>query len=218
MNISPLFRVPVGIHAYAGVAPGTSPRAGASNAFQSDFKARTHAANQPIRFSSGNVALANRAVQVALHLMRSNYPVATQLRAVRLLSLAYAVLRSNRQPASAASSSFANGHGASAFSNFAKSSSKARQANPGPSRTEKKSSAEESKRANTETVRAQSNTLADAFKVLGLPATASAAEAKKAYHKAALKHHPDKFGNAEKFKVLNNAYAQVKLHFENARQ
>ena len=45
------------------------------------------------------------------------------------------------------------------------------------------------------------------YDALGLSPDASAAEIKKAYRKAAIQHHPDKGGNAEKFKSINEAYA-----------
>ena len=50
----------------------------------------------------------------------------------------------------------------------------------------------------------------EAYKILGLPQTASSAEIKKAYRKLSLKTHPDKCkepGAQERFTTLNNAYA-----------
>ena len=44
------------------------------------------------------------------------------------------------------------------------------------------------------------------YNVLGVPKTASDQEIKKAYRKLALKHHPDKGGDPEKFKALSEAY------------
>ncbi|PSC75824.1 molecular chaperone [Micractinium conductrix] len=44
------------------------------------------------------------------------------------------------------------------------------------------------------------------YEVLGVEKTASDAEIKKAHRKAALKHHPDKGGDEEKFKEINEAY------------
>lgn len=45
----------------------------------------------------------------------------------------------------------------------------------------------------------------DYYKVLGVAETASDEEIKKAFRKAAMKHHPDKWGDSEKFKELNEA-------------
>ena len=45
------------------------------------------------------------------------------------------------------------------------------------------------------------------YDALGLSPDASAAEIKKAYRKAALQEHPDKGGDPEKFKKINEAYA-----------
>jgi DnaJ-class molecular chaperone len=44
------------------------------------------------------------------------------------------------------------------------------------------------------------------YKVLGVSESATADEIKKAYRKAALKHHPDKGGDEEKFKEISKAY------------
>ncbi|KAJ3681844.1 hypothetical protein LUZ60_014417 [Juncus effusus] len=44
------------------------------------------------------------------------------------------------------------------------------------------------------------------YEVLGVPKTASQDELKKAYKKAAIKNHPDKGGDPEKFKELAHAY------------
>lgn len=44
------------------------------------------------------------------------------------------------------------------------------------------------------------------YDILGVPKTATADEIKKAFRKAARKHHPDAGGSEEKFKELNEAY------------
>lgn len=46
----------------------------------------------------------------------------------------------------------------------------------------------------------------DYYKTLGIDKGASAEEIKSAFHKKAHKHHPDKGGNEEKFKEINEAY------------
>lgn len=44
------------------------------------------------------------------------------------------------------------------------------------------------------------------YKILGVPSDATADDIKKAYRKAALKHHPDKGGDEENFKEVSKAY------------
>eukprot|EP00894_Picocystis_sp_ML_P000110 jgi/Pico_ML_1/50627/g1806.t2 len=44
------------------------------------------------------------------------------------------------------------------------------------------------------------------YELLGLDKNASADEIKKAYRKQAIKHHPDKGGDPEKFKEIGQAY------------
>lgn len=51
----------------------------------------------------------------------------------------------------------------------------------------------------------------DAYEILGVSRSASADEIKRAFHKLAHKYHPDKAGgDAEKFKKISAAYAQIK--------
>src|SRR6195952_1842709 len=51
----------------------------------------------------------------------------------------------------------------------------------------------------------------DYYEVLGVSKDASADEIKKAFRKAAVKHHPDKEGGDEtKFKEINEAYEVLK--------
>ncbi|SPO29810.1 related to tetratricopeptide repeat protein 2, dnajc7 [Ustilago trichophora] len=47
----------------------------------------------------------------------------------------------------------------------------------------------------------------DYYKILNVTKTASESEIKKAYRKESLKHHPDKGGDEEKFKLCSEAYA-----------
>jgi molecular chaperone DnaJ len=50
----------------------------------------------------------------------------------------------------------------------------------------------------------------DYYEVLGVSKSASADEVKKAFRKAAIEHHPDRGGNEEKFKEINEAYEVLK--------
>lgn len=49
----------------------------------------------------------------------------------------------------------------------------------------------------------------DYYKMLGIEESASDEEIKKAFRKLAMKHHPDKWGNEEEFKKINEAYQVV---------
>lgn len=46
----------------------------------------------------------------------------------------------------------------------------------------------------------------DYYSILGVPRTASQEEIKRAFRKLAMQHHPDKGGNEEMFKQINEAY------------
>lgn len=48
------------------------------------------------------------------------------------------------------------------------------------------------------------------YEILGVPVTATADEIKKAHRKLALKHHPDKGGDPDSFKEINEAYDVLK--------
>lgn len=49
----------------------------------------------------------------------------------------------------------------------------------------------------------------DPYTVLGVSRIATADEVKRAFHRLAHQHHPDKGGNAEKFKECSAAYAEI---------
>ena len=49
------------------------------------------------------------------------------------------------------------------------------------------------------------------YKILGVNKNESKKEIKKAYHKLAMKHHPDKGGNPDKFKEIITAFETKSL-------
>ena len=50
----------------------------------------------------------------------------------------------------------------------------------------------------------------DYYSILGIPKTASQDEIRKAYKKQSMQHHPDRGGNEENFKKINEAYSTLK--------
>lgn len=54
---------------------------------------------------------------------------------------------------------------------------------------------------------------ADPYEVLGLKPNATLDEVKKAYREAAMKFHPDRFGDPEQFKRAQAAYEILETHF-----
>lgn len=63
----------------------------------------------------------------------------------------------------------------------------------------------------------------DYYKILGVEENASSEEIKKAFHRLAHQHHPDKGGNEEKFKETNEAYQTLsdkdkKAQYDRLRQ
>ena len=52
--------------------------------------------------------------------------------------------------------------------------------------------------------------MSDFYNILGVSRQASDAELKKAYKKASMQHHPDRGGDEEQFKKVNEAYATLK--------
>ncbi len=50
----------------------------------------------------------------------------------------------------------------------------------------------------------------DYYSILGVSRNASDKDLKSAYKKASMKHHPDRGGNEEEFKKVNEAYSTLK--------
>ena len=64
--------------------------------------------------------------------------------------------------------------------------------------------------------------MADYYDILGVDENASGADIKSSFRKLAQKHHPDRGGNEEKFKEINEAYdtlkdPQKKAEYDNMR-
>ena len=63
----------------------------------------------------------------------------------------------------------------------------------------------------------------DYYSILGIPRTASDKDIRKAYKKQSMQHHPDRGGDEEKFKQVNEAYSTLKdpqkrAEYDNPRQ
>lgn len=243
MSINFFVRIPPNVNAYsARTAYTRQPEL--NRYFRPNFQFYTRASNQPARFLPQHVVQARYGMYMTLMSMQKQQAAVAQMRAIHLILQAYAGLRGVRTPAAApqspaaarpsstrsgtaasgnaSSSSYRSENRSSQTHNSSSTSrnyAKAKSYSPA-SRTQnanQRSSAEEAKRTNNDKPRQaadSSYSVSDAFKEMGLPVTATAADAKKAYYKAAREHHPDKGGDAEKFKVLNNAYEVIKLHFE----
>ena len=52
--------------------------------------------------------------------------------------------------------------------------------------------------------------MTDPYSVLGVSRTASDDEIKRAYRKLAKEHHPDRGGDEDRFKAINEAYDYIK--------
>ena len=50
----------------------------------------------------------------------------------------------------------------------------------------------------------------DYYSILGVPKNASDQDIRKAYKKQSMQHHPDRGGNEEQFKKVNEAYSTLK--------
>jgi len=55
----------------------------------------------------------------------------------------------------------------------------------------------------------------DYYQILGIKKEASAEEIRRAYHRLAHQHHPDKGGDSQKFKEINEAYQVLSTKEEN---
>ena len=66
-------------------------------------------------------------------------------------------------------------------------------------------------------LRAMPSWLRESFDVLGLPARATLADARRQYRELAKRHHPDKSGSTELMARVNAAWAQVESFFAEAR-
>ena len=230
------------VNFFVRVSPGANVfRTNASYPTQPDFKRffepnlhfQARAGSVPVRFSASDVARARDGMYRAVMSMQNKQQAAVaRMEAIRFLVFAYAQLRAGHAPAPrrqmptaprpsaqrpepAASARASARPGRSSWAHHSSSTSRSK---PRPEADSSGAKAHNTHRRVPDDKPKQAPThsmsMADAFKVLNLPVTASLAEVRKAYHKGALIHHPDKGGDAEKFKVLNQAYEKAKVKFE----
>jgi len=234
-------------NAFAGTAASVSPNVKYNFYFRPNPNAYARAENQPARFSSPDVVQTRAVIARALILIKARYPTATPLQALRILLLAYNALNAAKQKQAAASHASAQKpqsdcqSGASAQAerksyrtrysaqpSSGRSKPKSRSADYDAKPTGRRQSAHESERTKIgkpDQAQVDPNTVPDAFKALGLPATATFDEARSAYKKAAMKYHPDRGANKsplekakslEMFKAVNEAHQVLAQHFGKA--
>ena len=234
-------------NAFSGTSPNASPEGKYNFYFRPNPNAHARARSQPARFSSPDVAQAKSKLASALILIKARYPTATALQSLRILLLVYKALNAAKQKQTAANHETAQMPGSgrqsgtstqaerkssrtrySAQPPGSRSRSKFRSAGYGAKPTGRRQSAHESERTKTgkpDRAKVDPNAVPNAFKALGLPATATFDEARSAYKKAALKYHPDRGANKsplekekslEMFKAVNEAHQVLTQHFGKA--